>query len=315
MHDAAMLGAVIVTYNRRDLLLDCLRANLAQLEPLDIVVVVDNASTDGTPEALEASGMLGDARVRYHRLSSNLGGAGGFSFGLQAAFDAGCEWIWLMDDDAIPEPDALKQLLEHLPKTEKPPVLASQVINAAGKTDTCHRSRMQQSFLCTDDVPLEEYEKDTFEADAATFVGPLFHRTHVGTCGLPRADFFIYYDDLEYTYRIRRAGYPLIVVPQSRINHLDALHIGVAAMRERSWDWRLYYKIRNRIYWIRQLGAKRILIIGYLIPLFRELLTDIVRYAPRKNARARLLFRAFWDGWRDNLGKTIDPASYAKPKA
>ncbi len=220
-NSSSVLGTVIVTYNRRDLLLDCLGANLAQQQALDIIIIVDNASTDGTQEALEASGMFNISRLHYHRLPSNQGGAGGFSFGLQKAVEAGCDWIWLMDDDALPVPDAIKQLLEHLPETTKPPILASQVVNIAGQTNFHHRARMQLTPPNTNPVPIREYRQRTFEADVATFVGLLIHRQHVETCGLPRADFFIYYDDFEYTYRIRRAGFQLIVVPQSRVVHLD----------------------------------------------------------------------------------------------
>ena len=100
--------AVVVTYNRRDLLEECLAALAAQTHPVDHLLVIDNASTDGTPELL---------RERYAdqaelvALATNEGGAGGFHEGLRLGHAAGYDWIWLMDDDTIPSPTALQELL------------------------------------------------------------------------------------------------------------------------------------------------------------------------------------------------------------
>ena len=314
MNSTPVVGAVIVTYNRRDLLLECVRANLAQQQALDVIIIVDNASTDGTPETLESSGMFNIPRLHYHRLPSNVGGAGGFSFGLQKAVEAGCDWIWLMDDDAIPEADALEQLFEHLPETTKPPLLASQVVNRAGKPDVAHRTRLQHRPLRSNHVPASEYQQLTFEADAVSFVGPLVHRQHVEVCGLPRDDFFIYYDDFEYTHRIRNAGFQLIVVPLSRILHLDEGRSILDAVGERSWGWRMYYRTRNRVFWYRNIEPVLLSLWYRLLLMLIQQFGLILLLQPAKIYRTLLLLRAFADGWHGHLGKTINPESYRETK-
>lgn len=101
------VAAVVVTRNRRTLLQQCLHALLRQSIPADIWII-DNASTDGTEEAVSA---LANSRVIYRNTGENLGGAGGFSFGIRAAATQPYELLWLMDDDTIPEPSALEYLL------------------------------------------------------------------------------------------------------------------------------------------------------------------------------------------------------------
>ena len=97
--------AVVVTYNRVTLLTECLDALLAQTCPVAHVVVVDNASTDSTPAVLAVR-----RDVETVRLGVNTGGAGGFAAGIDRALARGCDAVWLLDDDTIPQADALAEL-------------------------------------------------------------------------------------------------------------------------------------------------------------------------------------------------------------
>ncbi|WP_312856266.1 glycosyltransferase, partial [Nocardioides pelophilus] len=97
--------AVVVTYNRLPLL-QLLVGRLLAVDALSSILVIDNASTDGTGE------WLATADVRHRTLDRNRGGAGGFHAGLRAAveeYDA--DLVWLMDDDGLPEPGCLDRLL------------------------------------------------------------------------------------------------------------------------------------------------------------------------------------------------------------
>lgn len=100
--------AVVTTWNRQNLLARCLSCLVAQTRPCDRILVVDNASDDGTGGMLETNW---SARVEVLRLPTNTGGAGGFNAGIRAAVEAGAERVWLMDDDVLPAPDALERLL------------------------------------------------------------------------------------------------------------------------------------------------------------------------------------------------------------
>ena len=101
--------AIVVTYNRRDLLIECVNALLNQTEQVDIMVI-DNASTDGTEGALQ--GYRDQKHVQYINTGKNLGGAGGFNFGIRKAYEQGYKYFWIMDDDTIPAENALQECRE-----------------------------------------------------------------------------------------------------------------------------------------------------------------------------------------------------------
>src|SRR5919199_5119307 len=107
----ARVVAVVVTYNRKAMLAECLRALGAQTHPLAAVVLVDNASTDGTEAHVAATGAAAGLDVRYVRLARNGGGAEGFHYGVKHALALAGDWLWLMDDDCEPDEDCLRRLL------------------------------------------------------------------------------------------------------------------------------------------------------------------------------------------------------------
>ena len=108
MSAAPRVTAVVVTWNRKALLLECLDCLRRQTARAD-VLVVDNASTDGTGEALKPLIQAGE--IAYVNTGKNLGGAGGFQLGVKAAVEAGYDCVWIMDDDSMPTPTALEALL------------------------------------------------------------------------------------------------------------------------------------------------------------------------------------------------------------
>lgn len=308
------VGVVVVTYNRRDLLLRSLQAILAQTLPLHCILVIDNASTDGTGELLRARGMLDEPSLHYRPLAANLGGAGGFHLGLDWALELDCEWVWLMDDDALPEPDALERLLAQVPETKTPPIMAGRVVDGDGHTYLGPRARLAKSSLKVMPVPEEEYSRPFFDAELVSFVGPLIHRSQAAACGLPRADFFIYYDDFEYTHRLWRAGFRIRVVPDSRIVHLDGGRSIGQAMEKEAWGWQIYYRNRNRIVWLRDISPGYVPLLFRMAQLFVRELGQIILFQPARLQRGRMLMRAFADGWRGRLGKTVDPATYTEAR-
>ncbi len=102
---------VIVTYNRYELLKECLDSLLNQTYKTDILIV-NNASTDGTDIKIKTDGYLKNENIIYKELDKNLGGAGGFSFGVKFALDNNYDYVWLMDDDAEPELNTLEGLIK-----------------------------------------------------------------------------------------------------------------------------------------------------------------------------------------------------------
>ena len=204
--------AVVVTFNRLALL-QRLVARLRETEGLAEVLVVDNASTDGTGEWLATQ----PAPVRALTLPDNRGGAGGFHVGLASAMDAGADLAWLMDDDGIPEPDCLKVLLDHDEYDFwGPAVLAEQdpsrlcfPIRLPGRAAVVHR--MAEVELAARDGVIEDV--------VIPFNGVLVTRDLVERIGTVREDFFIWGDDVEYLWRARRAGARTGTVVAARFLH------------------------------------------------------------------------------------------------
>lgn len=224
-HDTGVV-AVVVTYNRRALLARCVAALRAQEGGLQRILVVDNASTDGTGTMLEAAAREPGIPLDVLRSSRNLGGAGGFAAGMDAAMAARPHWLWLMDDDSEPEPGALQELLQAAARARlqgRAPIgfLASQVLWRDGS-----RHRMNEPGRMTRRAPAPA-PKGLVAADYASFVSLLVSSEAVLACGLPIAEFFIGSDDVEYTWRITKAGYRGYEVPASRVRHLTERNAGM----------------------------------------------------------------------------------------
>lgn len=234
--------AIVVTYNRRALLKECLGALAQQTRAPERIVVVDNASTDGTADMVRSE----HPEVELLALATNQGGAGGFHEGLKAAHAAGADWIWLMDDDTIPTPDALAQLLrapEAMDGLPTPALLASKVIWTDGSLHPMNhpgfeRDRTERFVLSC--------EHGFLPIRASTFVSLLVHRGAIDEHGLPHKHFFIWSDDIEYTARItrRRAGY---LVPDSVVLHKTK----TAYTAVTDTGGRFYYHVRNSLYMLR----------------------------------------------------------------
>ena len=235
--------AVVVTYNRRELLEECLAALAAQTRPPDQILVVDNASTDGTPDLIRERYA---EQVELVALGVNGGGAGGFHEGLRLAHAAGHEWIWLMDDDTIPTPTALEKLLEAPARTglsHPPALLSSRVVWTDGAMHPMNNPGFERESV--PDV-VAGAEQRLMPLRTATFVSLLLHRGAVNRHGLPLKRYFLWSDDIEYTARIlgREPGY---LVPASvTVHKTKQSYTAITCSGDR-----FYFHVRNTIYMLR----------------------------------------------------------------
>ena len=254
--------AVVLTYNREQLLDECLTAISRQTQACDRILVIDNASTDGT------SAMLAErwGGVEVFRLPRNIGASGGFNAGLRIAYQSAADWIWLMDDDVIPEPDALEKLLQARDRLNEEELPFSYVISTARTPDgeltnvpTLDRKRNKLSYeiwprlLAEGIVPVRR----------ATFVSILLPRETVGRHGLPLAPMFIWGEDTEYTLRITKTA-PGYLVGGSRVSHVRAVS-GVLDITTETNPTRIeyhYHLRRNRMYIKRKRG--RVVLLKHL---------------------------------------------------
>lgn len=198
------IDVVVVTYNRKQLLIECINAILNQTYKINKLFIIDNASTDGTKEELKNNKILDEESVNYIFLEKNIGGAGGFYEGMKAAREDNADWIWIMDDDTIPNKDCLKQLVDALSKIKgKISFLASAVY---GQENECMNVPTISEYKGENgSLQWHQYAKEgIIGIDVATFVSILINGQATKEIGLPIKDYFIWGDDTEYTLRLTR---------------------------------------------------------------------------------------------------------------
>ena len=279
--------ALVVTYNRKDLLRECLQALQSQSRPLERIYVINNASTDGTADMLGVD----YPEVFVVDMPENLGGAGGFHRGIETARDEGFDWMWIMDDDSVPSNDALERLLVAADAVTglAPAILASKVVWTDGGLHP-----MNKPILKTEDKEhlFALAERRMLPIRSASFVSILLRRPVVEKYGLPFADYFIWNDDVEYTARILKkdTGWWVadsVVVHKTVTKKVVADDIRIS---------RYYYSIRNRIWMVKNSNAwwfrERLGILKSVIGIIWYLL---------RNGRARgggmkLIVSGVWDG-------------------
>lgn len=194
--DPLEVAVALVTYNRKELLTECLNGLLRQTRPVDRIILIDNASTDGTPELLKQRGYLDNPILDYVRMPDNTGGAGGFHEGVKRGYNAGYQWLWLMDDDVEPTPDALEAMMSYSVLSK---CIQSARIYADGQPHFWERwvtidKSGKRSALGY------KIEGDYAVVQVGCFEGMLIHRDIVSKIGFPDKRFFIGGDDTAYGY-------------------------------------------------------------------------------------------------------------------
>jgi len=242
-------AAIVVTYNRKELLVKNIKTLLNQTckDVLDIHII-DNASTDGTRDYIDTYVSGGD--VFYHNTGENLGGAGGFNFGIKIATELGYGTIWILDDDTLPSPTALERLRKKDEEYgDSYGFLSSKVL-------------WKNKKICTMNIQKETKWRRLKRFDVqkpiqyASFVSLFLRTDTVRTIGLPYKEFFIWADDWEYTRRISKTK-KCYYVPESVVYHWCGSNVGanIISAPEDRID-RFNYMYRNDVVLYRQDGIE-----------------------------------------------------------
>ncbi|WP_414041109.1 glycosyltransferase family 2 protein [Acidithiobacillus sp. M4-SHS-6] len=206
------VAAVVVTYNRKQLLTECLDALLAQTRPVDKIILIDNASTDGTPELLEERGYLENPLMDYVRLPENTGGAGGFYEGIKRGHKAGYDWLWLMDDDGFPHEDCLSVLLSS-PCMDGCGFRSPMVVDCEDHEKFSFPYDVGGVKYLSVDKLTASLSNECFSA-SQPFNGVLLGQRIIDKIGYPKKEMFIWGDEIEYLKRAISYG----IAPVTSVN-------------------------------------------------------------------------------------------------
>jgi GT2 family glycosyltransferase len=289
---ADLVAAVLVTYNRKELLLECLGGLTHQSRPFDKIILIDNASSDGTTELLGEKGYLANPLIDYVRLSENTGGAGGFHAGVKRGCGAGYDWLLLMDDDTCLENECLENLLgsANRLKRENPAALICARVrtNQIDYEKECKKKNLSNPFKQFHQTMTDngDFDGGPFEIDLGTFEGFFIKSSIVKQIGYPNKDMFIYGDDTDYSIRAALLG-KIFCVPSARLKKLRDSNF------EKKWDWKKYLIVRNMFYLDLRYGTMSIRCIRVPYKFAKLLISKIVSFEWNTLAHIfKLLFEA-----------------------
>lgn len=300
-----MLAAVIVTFNRKELLGENIRMLLKQTRPFDKIFVVDNCSTDGTPEYLKDRGWMDNPRFVYVKTHANIGGAGGFYTGTRAAYEAGADYIVLMDDDGrAADEHTFENLLREAERlhAENPMLF----VNSLVRQGELLSFKMGSKYTVAE--ALAAAKDGILDGEANPFNGTLVSRELVAEIGYPNPDFFIKGDEVNYKQRSFDAGAKVVTVvdsdyihPRPETNERTVLGRKVPFFVEA--PWKEYYAARNFTYMYKQNGWYKAIAFELI---FVKLLA-IMTMKCKKTAAVKMLAKGVKDGWQGKLGATVKP--------
>ena len=245
----ASISILIVTFNRKKLLKNLVEFIFIQRFCDYKITVIDNASSDGSFLYINNLWDLKKNNIEWISLEENIGGAGGFYEGIKYALDQGSEYIWMMDDDGYPAEDCLEKLYNTLLQKKLDAISPLQInINDHNQLAFPVWVNKKQIRGHVDQIP-----KDTFiEKEANLFNGLLMHRSVVEKVGLPRKEFFIRGDEVEYTKRLLKNNIKFGTLTSAKFYHPsdDTERVsclsGQMIIRDAHSDFKNYYMFRNR---------------------------------------------------------------------
>lgn len=302
------IAVIITTYKRQKLL----KRLLDSIEKQEIlpkkIFVVDNENSTETRELVKKY-----KRTKYIKMTENTGGAGGFSRGVEEAYKAGYDWLWVMDDDVKMLPNALKKLEKWMKQTEDD-LAAGKSLKDVVAVYQGSRKNFDGSFFywqyhfwnklaIPNPIAPKEMKKGELSRpmNTACFEGGLFHRAVVDKIGLPDARFFIYWDDTTYGYLASKQTKMLLITDfiLQRTRHLEHIKVGKIRKLNSTSNMTRYYIMRNRghmAHYLKLNGDYNPLFFGF--GTFLTFCKEVIRLFVTKEFRSGL--PRILAGWRDS---------------
>ncbi|OGV06662.1 MAG: hypothetical protein A2499_02975 [Stygiobacter sp. RIFOXYC12_FULL_38_8] len=311
MTSQSKICAVVVTYNRIELLKLCIESLKKQTRSLDEILIINNSSTDGTEEWLEKQKDL------IFITQENTGGAGGFHTGIKTAYEKGFDWIWCMDDDSMPFPATLYTLLKYSKK--KYAAVCPLVIDLKNNMIADQRGYLNKGFIklysLQSAININDIlYKAEIDIDLTSFVGPLINTAAVKSIGLPKNEYFIHNDDMEYSLRLRQFG-NIMLIPSAKIIHkaegdseIISIHFMGKTLYRKSFQqyWIKYYTLRNffatlKLHYPNEISAY----LSIVLTTLKELI-QIILFDSYKLKRIRIVLVAMYDGITNRFDRKLN---------
>lgn len=294
--------AMVMTWNRKDLVRRCLHSLQAQTRPPDEILILNNGSTDGTRE------MLREEFSQHPVLDAtrNHGASWGYHQGIKWSFREGFDWTWVIDDEGWAAPGCLEMLLRHRRPNA---VLVPLKQDSNGFVYGVAAWRRRNVDVTAEVVARGGVVSGNFLFD---FTAPLIPRAIVARAGLPNKQFVIWFDDYEYALRVRQGtGADVVNIPDAVFYHdfgtnsREVRFLGRRSMRSDVAAWKLYYGARNPLYTLLRTRRKPDELALFLLVQLRLLLMDTA-YEPDRWRRVRLRLLGLRDGVLGRLGKRVE---------
>jgi GT2 family glycosyltransferase len=276
------VAAIMVTYNRQDIVqeaLDCLQAQTHQVAH---IVIVDNNSSDNTIQVL-LERKDKDPRISIVKSTENAGFGAGLALGMNWALaNLNPDYMWLMDDDSYPVADALALLLKNILEYQYDVLgLSGYILTMGSKKKVVPQSNSADvDFILIDNalVSIETIRK----------------------VGVPSGEFFMMCEDYDYCLRVKAAGFKLGVIKN---NHVTRLNLGSQKFSKATL-WRGYYHSRNHLIILKR-HFTFVRFVNYIIVQLKYLVASI--QAPDRVTRIRFRLIGVFHGLKSVTGKTLDP--------
>lgn len=283
------VAVVIVTYNRIKLLKECVSMVYSQSESFCKVCIVNNCSTDGTKEYLDS---LNYSNLIIYNSGDNLGGAWGFYKGLKLLKDTIYNYVLMIDDDAILEANFLSELKKGMKQYPKYKSYSCVVKLIDSTIDLGHRMNITNELTAKmTPCKLELYKDKVFECDTASFCGLSVSKEVVSKIGLPEKKYFIWFDDVEYSLRIRNHTKIL------NINDAIIIHKTNDSFSNKNVSWKTYYGMRNYISLIK----KHFGLIALICVFVKYIVKIVVSFVLRKKIGGIMVYELFFDSLADGI--------------
>ena len=313
---------VMVTFNRKEYLEKLLNSFDNQTSKIDSILLVDNHSNDGTDEFLLNNNYIkeikenklittkkGKKNYLYFRTKENLGGAGGFNQAFKIVKTLNFDYIWVMDDDVLPENDCLEKLLKYqsdktmitIPNRTKNGYV--DVITTKINLSNPFKIFMKKktSVLATDINP----QTEVVDIVDMPFEGPLINTNLIKKVGLPDSKYFLQFDDTDYA--TRSLSYTNI---QFVVNAILTKQIILPTAKDKNklMNWKDYYAYRNDILYCKKYGKN--IFVKHLTPILLWIDLTLRAIYRRKFKNFKVINKAFKDGYTSKTGRTVNPGDF-----